>query len=131
MAALPTGLLIDDNDLIRLTVEESLLMEKIPLHTTDSIREALDWIENRPMSFILSDHRMPQMSGVDLLKVAWQHQPSTPRILLTGALNQDTLIRAVNEAHIFAVLQKPWQLEELIGTLHAAIESYRACMQAT
>ncbi len=71
-----------------------------------------------PFDIVISDFRMPQMLGVDFLRIFKEVQPNTTRLLLTASTEFETIISAVNEAQVFKYLVKPWvnsELEENIG----------------
>jgi len=75
--------------------------------------EALQFIESRgPYAVIVSDMRMPQMNGIELLNTVKQCAPDTVRIMLTGNADQQTAIDAVNPGEIFRFLNKPCQPED-------------------
>ena len=85
--------------------------------------EALQVVKENPdIAIVVSDHRMPGMSGVALLEEFYRHYPETIRILLTAYGDRETVVDAINRGHIFQFLQKPWEEEELRLTLERASE---------
>ncbi|HET6976506.1 MAG TPA: HD domain-containing phosphohydrolase [Pyrinomonadaceae bacterium] len=86
---------------------------------------ALEMIRaNGPYAVIVSDMRMPEMDGVQLLAAVKEVAPETVRIMLTGNADQQTAIEAVNEGNIFRFLNKPCPPESLKNSLLAAIKQY-------
>lgn len=80
--------------------------------------------ENPDISLIISDQRMPGMSGVELLQRSLVLAPRAIRILLTGYTDIAALIEAVNTGHIYKYIQKPWDAEDLRLTVCRALEAY-------
>lgn len=74
---------------------------------------------------LVTDHRMPGISGNDLLAWAAQHAPDIMRIILTGHATTDGVIRAVNEGRVFQYFTKPCREVDLALAIHKALE-YRA-----
>lgn len=71
---------------------------------------------------LVSDQRMPQMSGAELLAQARERYPETLRILLTGYSDLDAAVDALNDGGIFRYLTKPWNPQEMAFTLRQAAE---------
>lgn len=80
--------------------------------------------ENTDISLIISDQRMPGMSGVELLQRSLVLAPRAIRILLTGYTDIAALIEAVNTGNIYKYVQKPWDAEDLKLTVRRALETY-------
>jgi len=80
---------------------------------------------NGPYAVVVSDMRMPQMDGVELLTKIKTLSPDTVRIMLTGSSDIQTAVRSVNEGNIFRFLTKPCEKELLATTLTAALLQYR------
>jgi CheY-like chemotaxis protein len=94
--------------------------------TAESGSEALELIRSRgPFPVVVSDMRMPGMSGAEFLGLVRREFPDTIRILLTGQADMSDAIAAVNEGHIFRFLTKPCPPEILLPALDAAVEQYR------
>ncbi len=82
-------------------------------------------IANGPYAVVVSDMRMPEMDGVQLLAEIKLRSPDTIRIMLTGNADIQTAVDAVNEGNIFRFLTKPCSKELLAKTLTAALVQYR------
>jgi len=80
--------------------------------------------ENHDIGVIISDQRMPQMTGVEFLGEARQLVPDAIRILLTGYADIEASIAAINQGAVFRYLSKPWQDDELLSTIAEAAEHY-------
>ncbi len=80
---------------------------------------------SEPFAVIVSDFRMPNMSGAEFLAAARETAPDSVRVLLTGQAGLDGAIAAVNDGHIFRFLTKPCQTDVLVKSLTACVEQYR------
>ena len=84
--------------------------------------EALEYMESHHVDVVISDMRMPIMSGAVFLSKVRQTYPETMRILLTGFSDLDATIEAINEGCIYRYLTKPWSNEELKAVIQEALE---------
>jgi len=80
--------------------------------------------ENPGVALIISDQRMPSMTGVEFLEQAQRTHPEALRILLTGYTDIDSVIQAVNQGQIYRYLTKPWDSTDLLNTVATAIQKY-------
>jgi signal transduction histidine kinase len=87
--------------------------------------EGLRSLEQHPVAAVVSDQRMPGMTGVEFLAEASRRRPHTQRILLTGYTDVEGLIDAINAGHVFGYLSKPWHPHDLLATLKRAVETHR------
>ena len=117
-------LLVDDDDELLQSLKEMLVPVGYDLRTANNARTALRILERENISLVLADQRMPSMSGLDLLAQVKLVQPNTTRILMTGAVQPQTLIEAINRGEIYKFLAKPWKPEELIVSIHNAVHRY-------
>ena len=116
----PTVLLVDDEDHILSALRRCLRREGYEILTADSVARALQLLAEHSVDLILSDHKMPGMSGVDLLLRARDLQPNAARLLITG------WSQAVSDAELAAVgvsalIPKPWDDTELKTRLREAL----------
>jgi response regulator RpfG family c-di-GMP phosphodiesterase len=88
--------------------------------TTTSGREAIEWVRQRRVHVIVSDQRMPETSGVAVLRAVATHSPSTMRILLTGYADMDAVMESVNEGEIYRFIEKPWNAQYLLDVVAQA-----------
>ncbi|MBK8251728.1 MAG: sigma-54-dependent Fis family transcriptional regulator [Polyangiaceae bacterium] len=94
------------------------------LHYALGAHAALEKIQTHDFAVIVSDQRMPQMSGIELLERAKQVRPDAVGILLTAYADLDVLIHAVNSGAVERYIQKPWDSKELSVILRQAISSF-------
>jgi putative two-component system response regulator len=116
-----TLLLVDDEPDILDSLRRSF-RKGFKVHTASSGEQALDILREHAVDLVLSDQRMPGLSGADVLKAARELQPDAIRILLTGYSDLESLISCVNEAGLYKYLSKPWEPEDLRLTVHRALE---------
>lgn len=90
-----------------------LLRKDFQVVTAESAREGLALIRNGDFDVVISDHRMPEMSGVDFLSQVKILAPRAMRILLTGYSDMQAVIQSVNESEVFRFVSKPWDVVEL------------------
>jgi response regulator RpfG family c-di-GMP phosphodiesterase len=127
--AKPHVLLLDDDEIILLAIRETLARENYELSVFSSASAALATVDRVPYAVIISDQRMPEMSGLDFLAACKRHQPNASRILITGVLTLNTVIDAVNKGEIFRFLAKPWIREELVATVRNGVQRFQLLEQ--
>lgn len=118
-----------DDEPRNLTVFEASVPEDWTVVCFDSAVEALRKIKEINPWIILSDQKMPQMTGLEFLEVAAQLLPEAVRIVVTGQTEEQTIIQLVRRAKIFDYLTKPWETETLIIQLKKAIEYYTVFLE--
>lgn len=117
-------LVLDDEEHILVAMTRLLFQEEFGVATTTSVKEALEIMEKEPIKVVLSDHRMPEMTGVEFLKQVKDRWPDTVRILITGHADMTTAEAAINVSGVYRFIYKPWNTEELKGSLRQAILHY-------
>ncbi len=117
----PTVLVVDDESGILQTLEILLRGEGFAPHVAHGGKAALERIPQLNPDIVLSDVRMPQVGGVDVLAAARAHDPDVPVILMTAQATLQTAMQAVN-AGAFYYIQKPFRNDELIAILKRAAE---------
>lgn len=118
-----TLLIVDDEEEILRSLRGLLRME-FEVHTATSGREALEILEQQPIHVVLSDQRMPEMAGVELLSEARGERPRAIRVMFTGYADVKAVIEAINQGQIFRYVTKPWDPDELVAVLRQACEEY-------
>jgi DNA-binding NtrC family response regulator len=116
-------LLVDDEPEILFSLR-SLLRKEFELHTANSGAEALEVLHKHPVHVIMTDQRMPEMTGVELLKRARGESPEAIRIVFTGYADIKAVIDGINQGQIYRYLTKPWDPDELLAVLHQACDQY-------
>jgi len=86
-----------------------------------SATRALDHIEEQPVDLVISDYRMPEMSGIDFLTQVIKQRPDVARLILSGYADMDGLIRAINTVQISRFVSKPWHDFELKSAIAQAL----------
>jgi response regulator RpfG family c-di-GMP phosphodiesterase len=118
-------LLVDDEPNI-LRACERLLHDKFATESAVGSSAALTAIKTQgPYAVVVSDLRMPQMDGLQLLTTVKNLSPDTIRIMLTGYADVQTAVIAINEGNIFRFLTKPCTKQALVGALTAGVTQYR------
>ncbi len=113
-------LLVDDEAQILAALRRSLRREGYELVTAQTPREALERLQEQDFDAILSDHKMPGMTGLELLERAAHLQPTAARLLITG-WSRAVSREQIAAAEIHAVLPKPWEDAELKDALRKAL----------
>jgi response regulator RpfG family c-di-GMP phosphodiesterase len=117
-------LIVDDEEIILLALRETLAAEGYHVVTYSDPLQALETLRSETVAVILTDQRMPTLTGLEFLARARQLQPHATRILITAVLNLDTVIEAINKGEIYRFIVKPWLREELLVTVHNAVQRY-------
>jgi DNA-binding NtrC family response regulator len=116
-------LVVDDETEILFSLR-ALLWRDFEVHTAESGAQALELLQQHPIHVLMTDQRMPQMSGVELLSRVRSQWPETVRIIFTGYADLKAVIDAINRGEIFRYLTKPWDPDELCTLLHEACDQY-------
>ena len=117
----PSVLVVDDESGILQTLEILLRAEGFAPHLAHGGKAALEMIPQLSPDIVLSDIRMPQVTGVEVLAAARAHDPDVPVILMTAQATLQTAMQAVN-AGAFYYIQKPFRNDELVAILRRAAE---------
>ncbi len=120
----PILLLVDDEPDVLLSVR-SLLRMDYEVHTFEHGAEALEFLKNTPrVHVILSDQRMPGMSGVEVLRAAMAIRPETTRLLFTAYTDLRAVVDAINQGNVFRYLGKPCDPDYLAAVVRQAVEHH-------
>lgn len=122
-------LIVDDEEAILETMAFTF-EDDYDVLTATSARQALEILAERgPIAAVVTDQRMPEMTGVEFLARVCERHPNTTRIILTGYADGEAMVRAINEGHVYAYVTKPWEPEELKQLVHRAVEVHRLRVQ--
>jgi signal transduction histidine kinase/CheY-like chemotaxis protein len=113
-----------DDEPENLRIFELTFKRKFSILTAESGEEGLRLLSLNPVAIVLSDHRMPGMSGVEFLSRVRDVDEKTIRILVTAYGDAETLGHAINDGRIYRYLAKPWDPDEMRITVRRAIEHY-------
>ena len=119
-----TLLLVDDEPNIVSSLKRTLRREGYSILTANSAEEGLNLLVDNKVGVIMSDQRMPQMTGVDFLRKVKALYPKTLRIVLSGYTELESVTSAINEGAIYKFLTKPWDDEQLRDNIRIAFEHY-------
>jgi response regulator RpfG family c-di-GMP phosphodiesterase len=117
-------LLIDDDQAILDLLQEDLERAGYGTVAMTNPLNAMDEIKQRNFSVIISDQRMPGMSGLNLLGHAARIQPSATRMLITGMMDIETVVEAINTGEIFRFIVKPWLREEFLAAVKNGVQRH-------
>jgi adenylate cyclase len=118
----PVVLVVDDEPGILSSLQRLLRTTDYRVLCAENGAAALDLLATNDVDLIISDMRMPNMSGAEFLAHAQMLYPDVLRILLTGYAEMDSAIRAINEGGVYRYLSKPWDDQDLLLTVARAIE---------
>ena len=119
-----TVLLVDDEPRV-LDALEALLAMELPRPPGRSADAALELLAREDVAVVVSDQRMPGMTGTELLTRCREVAPDTVRILLTAFTDVDALMESINAAGVYHFLLKPWDPKELRHLVGRAVEHHR------
>jgi response regulator RpfG family c-di-GMP phosphodiesterase len=117
-------ILVVDDEAANVRLLERFFRRQFQVITALSGFEALELLKQHNVSLIISDQRMPGMTGIEFLKQAAQMRQHTVRIILTGYTDVNALVEAINSGVIYKYVTKPWVNEDLQQTVARALEFY-------
>jgi two-component system response regulator HupR/HoxA len=120
-----TVLFVDDEERVLSCLKGGLLDEPYKTLFANSGKKALEILEKNEVHVIVTDMRMPEMGGLDLLRIVKDKYPNIVRMVLSGYTQVTTLLTAINQGKIFKFITKPWDFEEdFKPAIREAIEYY-------
>ncbi len=117
-----TILVVDDQEVLRDILKDALQREGYQVFCAASAEEALSILSRQPIDVIISDDKMPGLSGTELLTVIRQKYPETIRIMLTGYADLDSALQAINKGEVYRFFTKPPNLIELTVAIRQALQ---------
>ncbi len=117
-------LLVDDEPNILRALQRLLRSEPVRVWTASRGTEALEILATHPVQVVLSDQRMPDSTGVDLLATVRDRHPEIVRLLLTGFADVDVALDAINRGQVHRLITKPWNDAELRAALRQAVSQW-------
>lgn len=124
-----TILLVDDEEGILKALRRLLKSLEVEIITANNGDEALEVLKNNQISLIISDQRMPKMTGVELLHHSQDISPDSVRILLTGYADIEATIEAINSGAIRYYFNKPWDDEALLSRIKESLDLYKMTVE--
>jgi len=119
-----TVLFVDDEVNILKAIQRLLRHEPMTVLTASRAAEALEILDRCECQVVVSDQRMPEMSGVDLLSAVRERHSDIVRMMLTGYTEMTIAVDAINKGEIYRLITKPWNDDELKATLRQAFDHY-------
>ncbi|GEM_PF-6395103 len=118
-------LIVDDEEDI--LEEYGGLFEAYPVEviTNTDPQKAIDILKSQPITVLVTDHKMPRMTGLQLVEQAKEVSPDTIRLILTGYAEQDMMLKAINVGQVFRFLIKPCDPEEFVSIVMDAVDYFR------
>ncbi len=121
-----TILFVDDETRVLKSIKRGLISEPYDCLFAISGMKALEIMASRPVQVIITDMRMPEMNGLELLREVRRLYPETIRMVLSGYAQTNTVLAAVNEGYVYRYITKPWRLDEDLKVgIEDALKIYR------
>ena len=122
-------LVVDDEEAILETMTYTF-EDDYQVLTATSASQALDLLEREgPVAVVISDQRMPEMTGVEFLAKVFEMEPTTVRIILTGFADMNAIIQAINDGHVYAYITKPWEPGDLKQVVRRAVDHHELAVE--
>ena len=118
----PTILIVDDDEMVLNALRRVVTNPEWDLLTADSGARALEIMTRQPIALIISDQRMPEMSGLELLNEVKSLYPEIVRIVLTGYADMEIVVKAINQGEVYRFFTKPWNNAELLETIREVLQ---------
>ncbi len=123
-------LFVDDEERI-VSLLRMMFRGKYKVHTATSGQQALECIARNKIDVIVSDQRMPEMQGIELLSEVRRRSPATMRILLTGYSDLAAITGSVNDGEVFRFINKPWDQDDIKRIIDEAAQAAQASEAAS
>jgi response regulator RpfG family c-di-GMP phosphodiesterase len=117
-------LIVDDEEVIREALCATLLEAGYDVVAALDGPTALQLVQEEAFPLVLTDQRMPRMTGLEFLARVRQIQPDATRVLMTGVLELSTVIDCINKGELYRFIVKPWLREELLVTVQNGVQRY-------
>ena len=117
-------ILVVDDEPTNIRLLERIFNRQYQVLSATSGTEAMELLRQHNVALIISDQRMPEMSGIEFLKLAAELRPRVIRIIISGYSDVNVLTEAINSGIIYRFISKPWNNEDLMQTVSKAIDHY-------
>lgn len=121
---MPYKIMIVDDEPANLRLLERLFRRDYTVVAASSGQEALQLLGQHDVALLITDQRMPGMTGIELLQRTVSLRPHMVRIILTGYTDMTALVEAINCGHVYKYMTKPWDNNALRLTVERALEHY-------
>ncbi len=131
-----TVLFVDDDARVLASLRRGLTDEPYDTLFANNASEAVAMLREHPVQVLVTDLRMPDMSGLELLEIAKVERPEVTRLILSGQPQLDSseassIVRGIHDGDIFAFVAKPRDLEgQLKGMIRQALDRHEQCVQS-
>jgi two-component system response regulator HupR/HoxA len=123
------SILVVDDEKASLNAIKRVLRHEFEIELALNAKAAIDILNQKKISIILADQRMPEMSGVELFQESLKIQPDAVRILITGYTDIEAIIKAINIGEVYFYINKPWEPDELRFIMKRAAERYNLLLE--
>lgn len=113
-----------DDEIHNLNSFKACFRRQFTVFTATTVAEAMDVLKEKEVHLIITDQRMPEVTGTEFLESVMKVYPDPIRMLLTGYADINAVIDAINKGNIFKYIQKPWDEEQLRQTITEGLELY-------
>src|SRR3989338_6089294 len=123
-------LFLDDEESIIDGVQRLFMREPFGIFATIHVDKAREALAKEKIKVVVSDQRMPDISGVKFLREVKEKYPDVIRILFTGYTDFSAAEEAINLGEVYRFISKPWKTAELVSTIRQSIEHYDLVVSA-
>jgi DNA-binding NtrC family response regulator len=114
-------LIVDDDELVLSSLAREIKGEGYQVLSADNAQSALLLLKDQQVDVVISDHKMPGVQGLSLLRIIKDHYPDVVRIMLTGYADLEAALTAINEIEVFRFYVKPWNRVDILNGLGDAM----------
>jgi DNA-binding NtrC family response regulator len=120
-----TVLFVDDDEIVLMSLQRGLRDEPYNKVFARSGKDALRILKDNDVHVVVTDMRMPEMSGLEFLKIVKENYPNVVRIVFSGYIQVTTLLTAINQGEIYRYIPKPWKVDDdFKAVIRQAMEYY-------
>jgi len=116
-------LFVDDEMHVLKVIERKFETSNIKCYFTTLVSEAIDILKDKEIDVLVTDIEMPNINGIKFSKIVQEVSPRTVRIILSGSSRVQSIVEAINEAHVYKYIEKPWHVnDDAIELIEEAIK---------
>lgn len=114
-----------DDEPKNLTSFKAVFRRHYRVYVAESAQEGIEVMKNNAIQLVITDQRMPNITGVEFLEKIAHKYPDVTRIILTGYSDVEAIINAINKGQVYKYITKPWKKDELKLTIDNALEAFQ------
>lgn len=118
------NILYVDDEVENLSAFKAAFRRDFNVFVAESAEKGFDVLESQDIHVLLTDQRMPEITGIDFLKSVIEKHPKPIRMLITGYTDVEVIKEAINEGHVYKYIDKPWNNDQLKNSIDKALEVY-------